>query len=116
MLLFAPNLNSYRRFQRGTHAPLAPTWGYENRTVAVRVPADAPAAKKEEEPEVDADGQPVVRDDDEDDEDDQANLSLAAMEAALKPQVLETLDRIAAALEERQDWSVIGGDFQFHAG
>jgi glutamine synthetase len=27
MLLFAPNLNSYRRFQRGTHAPLAPTWG-----------------------------------------------------------------------------------------
>jgi glutamine synthetase len=39
MLLFAPNLNSYRRFQRGTHAPLAPSWGYENRTVAVRVPA-----------------------------------------------------------------------------
>nr|MBP6700841.1 glutamine synthetase [Halioglobus sp.] len=29
MLLFAPNLNSYRRFQRGTHAPLAPCWGYE---------------------------------------------------------------------------------------
>ena len=38
MLLFAPNLNSYRRFQRGTHAPLAPSWGYENRSVAVRVP------------------------------------------------------------------------------
>ena len=33
MLLFAPNLNSYRRFRRGTHAPMAPTWGYENRTV-----------------------------------------------------------------------------------
>jgi len=30
-----------------------------------------------------------------DDDDDQGNLSLAAMEAALKPQVLETLDRIA---------------------
>ncbi len=41
MLLFAPNLNSYRRFQRGSHAPTAPTWGYENRTVSVRVPADA---------------------------------------------------------------------------
>ncbi len=46
MLVFAPNLNSYRRFQRGTHAPLAPTWGYENRTVAVRVPADSPAATR----------------------------------------------------------------------
>ena len=61
--------------------------------------AEAPA-KKEEEPEVDADGQPVARDDDEDDEDDQANLSLAAMEAALKPQVLETLDRIATAFHD----------------
>ncbi|MEM8572032.1 MAG: RNA polymerase sigma factor RpoD [Pseudomonadota bacterium] len=32
---------------------------------------------------------------DEDEDDDQGNLSLAAMEATLKPQVLETLDRIA---------------------
>ncbi|MFT6955768.1 MAG: glutamine synthetase [Halieaceae bacterium] len=46
MLIFAPNLNSYRRFQRGTHAPLAPSWGYENRTVAVRVPADAHVATR----------------------------------------------------------------------
>ncbi len=61
----------------------------------------AKAAKKKEEaatnePELDADGNPVTSDDDdEDDEDDQANLSLAAMEEALKPAVLETLDRIA---------------------
>lgn len=40
MLLFAPHLNSYRRFQPGNHCPCAVTWGYENRTVAVRVPAD----------------------------------------------------------------------------
>ena len=40
MLLFAPNLNSFRRFQHGSHAPLSPTWGYENRTVSVRVPSD----------------------------------------------------------------------------
>ncbi len=52
--------------------------------------------KAEAEPETDADGNPINRDDDDDDdEDDQANLSLAAMEAALKPRVLETLDRIA---------------------
>ncbi|MCT4682975.1 MAG: RNA polymerase sigma factor RpoD [Roseicyclus sp.] len=57
------------------------------------------------EPELDADGNPIAREDDED-EDEQANMSLAAMEAALKPRVLETLDRIAAdytKLAEMQD-------------
>jgi len=39
MLLFAPHLNSYRRFQPGNHCPTSATWGYENRTVSVRVPA-----------------------------------------------------------------------------
>jgi RNA polymerase primary sigma factor len=53
---------------------------------------------KETETEVDADGNPIQRDDD-DDDDDQANMSLAAMEAALKPRVLETLDRIALDYE-----------------
>ena len=58
MLLFAPNLNSYRRFQRGTHAPLAPSWGYENRTVAGTVPADAPIATRIELRVAGADAQP----------------------------------------------------------
>jgi RNA polymerase primary sigma factor len=57
--------------------------------------------------ELDADGNPISDDDDDDDdEDDQANMSLAAMEAALKPSVLETLDRIAddyLKLAEMQD-------------
>ncbi|AVO39550.1 RNA polymerase sigma factor RpoD [Pukyongiella litopenaei] len=56
-------------------------------------------------PELDADGNPIAKDDD-DDEDDQANMSLAAMEAALKDQVLNTLERIAndyAQLSEMQD-------------
>ena len=55
--------------------------------------------------ELDADGNPITRDDDEDD-DEQANMSLAAMEAALKPRVLETLDNIAqdyGQLSEMQD-------------
>ncbi|WP_272006652.1 RNA polymerase sigma factor RpoD [Roseovarius sp. ZX-A-9] len=55
--------------------------------------------------ELDADGNPIA-DDDDDDEDEQANMSLAAMEAALKPTVLETLDRIAddyIKLSEMQD-------------
>ena len=39
-------------------------------------------------------------DDDDEDEDEAANLSLAAMEAALKPRVLESLDLIAADYEK----------------
>ncbi len=56
-------------------------------------------------PELDADGNPLTNDDD-DDDDDQANMSLAAMEAALKDQVLTTLERIStdfSMLSEMQD-------------
>lgn len=38
LLLFCPNANSYRRFQANSYAPLAPTWGVDNRTVSLRVP------------------------------------------------------------------------------
>ena len=61
--------------------------------------------KEDTGPELDADGNPIANDDD-DDEDDQANMSLAAMEAALKDQVLTTLERIStdfAQLSEMQD-------------
>ncbi|MEM7076429.1 MAG: RNA polymerase sigma factor RpoD [Pseudomonadota bacterium] len=64
--------------------------------------APAPRADAESEPELDADGNPIVSEDD-DDDDDQANMSLAAMEAALKPRVLETLDRIAEDYELLSD-------------
>tara|TARA_B110000211_G_scaffold53861_1_gene59605 strand:+ start:247 stop:1299 length:1053 start_codon:yes stop_codon:yes gene_type:complete len=37
--IFAPNINSYRRLVPGCYAPTAPTWGYENRTTALRIPA-----------------------------------------------------------------------------
>ncbi len=39
MAIFAPNANSYRRFRANTYAPVAPTWGINNRTVGFRVPA-----------------------------------------------------------------------------
>uniref|UniRef100_UPI00289B908E glutamine synthetase family protein n=1 Tax=Pseudomonas sp. TaxID=306 RepID=UPI00289B908E len=38
LLLFCPNANSFRRFQANSYAPLAPTWGVDNRTVSLRVP------------------------------------------------------------------------------
>ncbi|MBB1490015.1 MULTISPECIES: RNA polymerase sigma factor RpoD [unclassified Paracoccus (in: a-proteobacteria)] len=49
--------------------------------------------------ELDADGNPIRPDADEEDEDDGQNLSLAAMEASLKPRVLETLESIARGYE-----------------
>ena len=68
------------------------------------------AAKSDEsrsdEPELDADGNPIANADDDDDDDEGVNMSLAAMEAALKPRVLETLELIArdyAELAEMQD-------------
>ncbi|MFU1476280.1 RNA polymerase sigma factor RpoD [Roseovarius sp. C7] len=76
----------------------------ETPVVAANV-GEAPGKKTETTQELDADGNPISSDDD-DDEDDQANMSLAAMEAALKPRVLETLDRIAddyEKLSEMQD-------------
>ena len=72
-------------------------------------PVIAPAVSADEttsaSPVLDADGNPIIVDDD-DDEDEVANLSLAAMEAALKPHVLETLEVIAhdyGLLSEMQD-------------
>ncbi len=60
----------------------------------------AAAGAPRSEPELDADGNPIAAADDDDDDFDQSNMSLAAMEASLKPRVLETLDRIAGDYEE----------------
>jgi glutamine synthetase len=38
LLLFAPNANSYRRFVLNAFVPLNEVWGFNNRTVAMRVP------------------------------------------------------------------------------
>ena len=77
----------------------------EEEVVVTSSATAAPAEKKEEAQELDADGNPIAKDDD-DDDDDVANMSLAAMEASLKPRVLETLDLIArdfAKLSDMQD-------------
>jgi glutamine synthetase len=37
MVLYAPVINSYKRYVEGTWAPLNTTWGLDNRTCAVRV-------------------------------------------------------------------------------
>ncbi|MDN5869177.1 MAG: glutamine synthetase family protein [Nitrococcus sp.] len=36
-LFFAPNINSYKRYAKGSFAPTALAWGHDNRTCALRV-------------------------------------------------------------------------------
>ena len=44
MLMYAPNVNSYKRYLAGTWAPTNLTWGLDNRTCALRVIASSPRA------------------------------------------------------------------------
>jgi glutamine synthetase len=60
MAVLAPTYNAYRRFQKGCHAPTYPSWGYENRTVAVRVPAGSNAARRLEHRVAGADANPYL--------------------------------------------------------
>jgi glutamine synthetase len=60
MLVFAPNANSYRRFRLQSYAPVAPTWGINNRSVSLRVPAGAPASRHVEHRVSGADANPYL--------------------------------------------------------
>ena len=60
MLLFAPNANSYRRLRPLTYAPTAPTWGWNNRTVALRIPPGGPAARRVEHRVAGSDANPYL--------------------------------------------------------
>jgi len=46
--LVAPYVNSYRRFTRYYAAPINVHWGYDNRTVGLRVPVSDPQARRVE--------------------------------------------------------------------
>ena len=58
--IFAPNANSYRRFRANSYAPVAPTWGVNNRTVSFRVPAGSPASRHIEHRACGADANPYL--------------------------------------------------------
>jgi RNA polymerase primary sigma factor len=77
--------------------------GLEEVDISAAAPAAAPRRAASAEPELDADGNPISRAEDEDEEDDGASMSLAAMENALRPKVLETLERIAHDYEILSD-------------
>jgi glutamine synthetase len=46
-LLFAPNVNSYKRFVPGSFAPTAVAWGHDNRTCSMRVVGHGPSRRVE---------------------------------------------------------------------
>ncbi|MEU3841034.1 glutamine synthetase family protein [Streptomyces sp. NPDC028635] len=46
-LLYAPNINSYKRFRPGSFAPTAVAWGPDNRTCALRVIGHGPGHRME---------------------------------------------------------------------
>ncbi|MEE4302256.1 MAG: glutamine synthetase family protein [Pseudomonadales bacterium] len=60
MLLFAPHFNSYRRVREGSHAPTQASWGLENRTAAIRIPAGADADRRIEHRVAGADANPYL--------------------------------------------------------
>jgi glutamine synthetase len=60
MALLAPYVNSYRRIVRHTAAPINIDWGYDNRTVGIRVPMSAPQARRIENRVIGADANPYI--------------------------------------------------------
>lgn len=78
MAIFAPNANSYRRFKANSYAPVAPSWGVNNRTVSFRVPAGAPHTRHIEHRVAGADAHPA--------------LAVAALLAAVHHGVTQKLD------------------------
>jgi glutamine synthetase len=46
-LLYAPNINSYKRYRPGSFAPTAVAWGVDNRTCSLRVVGHGPSLRVE---------------------------------------------------------------------
>lgn len=60
MAILAPNMNSYKRFQAGSYAPMAPAWGFDNRTLAIRVPRSSSESRRLEHRVAGADANPYL--------------------------------------------------------
>jgi glutamine synthetase len=60
MLVFAPHANSWRRFASNSYAPISPTWGVNNRSVALRIPAGDIKARRIEHRPAGVDANPYL--------------------------------------------------------
>jgi len=57
---FAPNLNAYRRFAPNLFVPVTRDWGYDNRSVAFRIPSGRGEARRIEHRVAGADANPYL--------------------------------------------------------
>jgi glutamine synthetase len=96
MAIFAPNANSYRRFKANSYAPVAPTWGVNNRTVSFRVPAGAPNTRHIEHRVAGADAHPA--------------LALAALLAAVHHGISNKIDPGPAIVGDGYAQAAEGGE------
>jgi len=78
MLFFAANSNAFRRYVPNIFVPTAPSWGLENRSVAVRIPKSPGSARRIEHRVAGADANPY--------------LLLAALLAAVHHGITEQLE------------------------
>jgi glutamine synthetase len=60
MAIFGANLNGFRRYRPGFNVPVTPSWGYNNRSVAFRIPAAGGAARRVEHRVAGADANPYL--------------------------------------------------------
>jgi len=60
MLVFAPHANSWRRFASQSYAPVSPSWGVNNRSVALRIPAGDIKARRIEHRPAGVDANPYL--------------------------------------------------------
>jgi len=60
MAFFAPNVNSYRRFQPDMFAPVNRRWAYNNRSAGMRIPVGPNAARRTEHRCAGADANPYL--------------------------------------------------------
>lgn len=60
MAIFAPTANSYRRLQPKSYVPLAPNWGYNHRSLALRIPLSDPENLRIEHRVAGADANPYL--------------------------------------------------------
>ncbi len=60
MAVFAPGINSYRRFGPRLYVPVTRSWGIDNRSVALRIPAGSPASRRFEHRVAGADANPYL--------------------------------------------------------
>jgi glutamine synthetase len=60
MAIFAPGVNGYRRFQPRLYVPVNRSWGTDNRSVAVRIPAGENASRRFEHRVAGADANPYL--------------------------------------------------------